>query len=287
MSQHKNYSNITYQNQELTLEPRLREYIKKKKYYKDNNIEPQIPIEKHYMISDEDKRLIKDYFKNNSNNNNAVYSYENKNKYMDLVKPEKHKFNSYNIQDDPRFLNLKKKMERDQEAIKQRNNYDSFSFAQQKIYDIPTNYTDTTKVDTDDDENIGTIYKSDYIINNNNTNNNEMVYKDRKSNNNSNRKMINGKGNTDNKGVYSGKKEGLLDINCNKPMSVQDERNPNSYYGINGKKKSLGYPNPEEHYYNYTGTSMPPLLPFPRGGESVRGQNNEKSARPQYSRNIM
>lgn len=45
----------------LSLEPRLQEYIKKKKYYVDNHIYPDIPIEREYSISPNDITIIKKY----------------------------------------------------------------------------------------------------------------------------------------------------------------------------------------------------------------------------------
>ena len=46
-------------------DPRLKEYIKKKKRYKDNNIKPCISLEKEYMITKDDISKIKAFFKGN------------------------------------------------------------------------------------------------------------------------------------------------------------------------------------------------------------------------------
>lgn len=45
----------------LSLEPRLQEYLIKKKYFKENNINPGVPLEQEYRISPEDKKTLKNY----------------------------------------------------------------------------------------------------------------------------------------------------------------------------------------------------------------------------------
>lgn len=47
----------------IMLEPRLQEYLKKKKYYKDNNIEPCISLEKEFLITVRDKKFLKDFIR--------------------------------------------------------------------------------------------------------------------------------------------------------------------------------------------------------------------------------
>lgn len=58
----------------IMLEPRLQEYLKKKKYYKDNNIEPCISIEKEYLITGRDKKFLKEFIKGRRD----MYKRENK-----------------------------------------------------------------------------------------------------------------------------------------------------------------------------------------------------------------
>lgn len=50
----------------IMLEPRLQEYLKKKKYYKDNNIGPCISLEKEFLIGDRDRRVLRAFFKGNN-----------------------------------------------------------------------------------------------------------------------------------------------------------------------------------------------------------------------------
>tara|TARA_Y100000780_G_C13684303_1_gene417172 strand:+ start:1721 stop:2818 length:1098 start_codon:yes stop_codon:yes gene_type:complete len=86
---------------QISLEPRLQEYIKKKKYYKDNNIEPCVPIEKEYQITNEDIHNLKIFLKKNKVVNQSY------------IKPQKQKikqkFPSSNFPDDKRVLKAKTK----------------------------------------------------------------------------------------------------------------------------------------------------------------------------------
>lgn len=47
----------------IMLEPRLQEYIRKKKYYKENNIQPVIRLEKEFSITEHDKKVIKNFLR--------------------------------------------------------------------------------------------------------------------------------------------------------------------------------------------------------------------------------
>lgn len=51
----------------MSLEPRLFEYIKKKKFYKDNKIEEIIPLEKQFQITDTDMKIIRDFLMGKKN----------------------------------------------------------------------------------------------------------------------------------------------------------------------------------------------------------------------------
>lgn len=48
---------------EMSLEPRLQEYIKKKKRYTDDNIKPCVPLEREFMITKDDISHIKTFMK--------------------------------------------------------------------------------------------------------------------------------------------------------------------------------------------------------------------------------
>lgn len=113
---------------DIYFEPRLQEYLNRKKYYEENNIEPIASLERQYSITKEDMKLINDYIRNKK-----VYKSTHKDKYLDLVDTAGQKFESNNFKDDPRFKRFKKKMERTKEAIKQRNNYSEWDDGYSKI----------------------------------------------------------------------------------------------------------------------------------------------------------
>ena len=54
-------------NDNLTLEPRLQEFINKKKYYKQYNIKPPVSLEQQYYITNEDKHIILKFIRGNKN----------------------------------------------------------------------------------------------------------------------------------------------------------------------------------------------------------------------------
>lgn len=49
----------------IMLEPRLQEYLRKKKYYRDNNIEECISLEREFSITSRDKRFLREFLKGN------------------------------------------------------------------------------------------------------------------------------------------------------------------------------------------------------------------------------
>lgn len=90
----------------ITLHPKLQEYIRKKRYYNDFDIKPSISLEQEFNITHDDKKKIKQYLRDNE----------------DLLKPHKLKViqendnldsffpSQFTKLDDPRMknLNLKK-----------------------------------------------------------------------------------------------------------------------------------------------------------------------------------
>ncbi|ARF10585.1 hypothetical protein Hokovirus_2_112 [Hokovirus HKV1] len=82
----------------VSLEPRLFEYIKKKKYYRDNNIEELVPLEKQFLITEIDKSIIRDFLKGKKN------MYSNKKylpKYQEMG--QKFEFLSEKLKNDKRI----------------------------------------------------------------------------------------------------------------------------------------------------------------------------------------
>lgn len=97
------------------LEPRLIEYIKKKKYYKENGIEDHF-LEKEFDIGKNDIEKIKKYFQGKKLKKNSGYT--------DMISPSSSSFPSDELQKDHRFERVKIKQMRDKEAREQRGNYD-------------------------------------------------------------------------------------------------------------------------------------------------------------------
>jgi hypothetical protein len=97
------------------LEPRLTEYLKRKQYYKDNNIEGSM-LEKEFNIDKNDIAKIKNYFQGKKLKKNIIHS--------DMIQPDSRHFPSEDLQHDNRLQKIKNKQQRDREAVEQKNNYD-------------------------------------------------------------------------------------------------------------------------------------------------------------------
>lgn len=101
------------------LEPRLIEYIKKRQFNKKNNINPEAGLlEKTYRVTKEDMAKIKNFMENKA-------MIHNRTEFM--VKPEITPFESDMLLKDERLLKVKKKQERDKDAMRQRNNYNDIA----------------------------------------------------------------------------------------------------------------------------------------------------------------
>lgn len=116
--------NTALSDSEIMLEPRIAEYLSKLQYYRDNRIKPGVPLEKQYSISKEDEILISRHLRGEK----QLYKREKRDHYLDLVEHKKTKFESSDLHNDRRFDRLKKKMQRDRDAAKQRNNYSNYQF---------------------------------------------------------------------------------------------------------------------------------------------------------------
>ena len=119
----------------IMLEPRLQEYIKKKKYYENNNIEILVPLEITYIITLDDKKRIKKYIKGKTN----LYSRNKINNDSIFIDNSKHKLDTSEdkFQKDPRFKRLQKKLQKQKEATNKRHNYNN-------MYDNYEMYTQQT-----------------------------------------------------------------------------------------------------------------------------------------------
>jgi len=84
----------------IMLEPRLQEYIKKRKYYKSNNIQPDIPLEREFSITNTDRKLLKSFLTGNLD----IYKPNKYNKIISEKPKSSTSFPSSNYKDDPRVL---------------------------------------------------------------------------------------------------------------------------------------------------------------------------------------
>mgnify|MGYP001159265867 CR=1 FL=1 len=92
---------------DIMLEPRLQEYLRKRKFYKDHpEIEDYISPEQEYQISDRDRRILRQFLSGNTNiyNSNTVESYEKKKNSYD----NKKYFPSKAFRDDPRVSDIER-----------------------------------------------------------------------------------------------------------------------------------------------------------------------------------
>jgi hypothetical protein len=110
----------------MNIDPRLSEYINKKKFNQKHNIAPDVPLEKQYQITNEDMKTIRQYMNNNSNTNNAQ-----KSNFEDMIEIKKQRFVSEHEIYDERLERIQEKMKRERDANLQRNqmgnlNYDMF-----------------------------------------------------------------------------------------------------------------------------------------------------------------
>jgi hypothetical protein len=96
------------------LEPRLVEYLKKRKFNKENGINDDL-LEKTYSIDKKDVNTIKSHF---------INAKLTKSDYTDFVDTRGQTFSSMSEPKDKRLDKIKEKQRRDKEANDQRTNYD-------------------------------------------------------------------------------------------------------------------------------------------------------------------
>ena len=281
----------------IMLEPRLQEYIKKKKFYKQNGIYTDVSIEKEFNITNKDKKILKDFLNGKKN------MYLKGNKYVEPSsnKSEKKIFPSKFYRDDSRVLKV--------DNINRNNNLPNrgmfYSDTLDEYYE-----KDMTPLDVNMD-------MRDFAINNRPENYQEKY---------NNEEDINGLFTTDDSDKVYG--WSLNETKFNPRIDpkidpgVEDKNNYNSQYRINSnmptfkdhmytnkesvalttkgsvaltkgsvaltelenslvrgmpsnnKSKSYGYRNVDEHYYDYIDDDFQHpdnvVLPFPRGGEGTR-----------------
>lgn len=331
----------------MFLEPRLQQYIEKKKYYKKHNIETESSLEKEYNISNNDIRLIKDYMNGKKN----YYKHDKKDQYLDLIDTTGQKFAGMNFKDDERYKRFQKKMERNKTATQQRHNYSEWDDGFTKL--IPDesssqpldrsatsgrktidSSSSTRKLDDrffsmqKQTDNIHNPYKSNSLYEGRNIKYNdtyENMFDSPIKNNNlmadniigrkktyaksypndryeyenhldseskRNNMSINQKGKKyHNTSSYTpvphSNSDIIKDINIENNLRTGEDVVQSDYtkYRVNSKAKTIGYPNPNEHYYDYiySNNITNSTLPYPK---NTRDDNN-KSRKQLYKRDVM
>ena len=309
-------------NSNINLEPRLIEFIKRKKFNEKHNINPDIPLERQYQITNEDLKVIKNYINNNIT--------DNSNNYSDMIEIKKQKFISENEIYDERLNRIQEKMKRERDANLERNktqnlNYDMFR----------RNFSSALGDDVNDEFNLNSVAKetnpdkikynkyliSDEQLDNKNyynysqkqhitpkimynqpVNNNEMT--NIFGNINAYKNKINSSysHNADDTGFIN---EPLKPSDCREEVlanlyggvgSAQGGGNDSNYgvdvenyvkYGFpTSKAKSLGFENPVEHYFQYIDDDIqkPEHVLFDRPVDTRMSnrQNNKPKSREIY-----
>lgn len=150
----------------IQLEPRLQEYIRKKKFNKENNIMPEIPEEQEFCITKQDLQIIKKYKQGKS----RIYTSNRLSKQEYFVKPIMYDFDNTenDFKKDPRYKRLQKKMESHRIAQDKIRNFDNIDsdyeiFHRSNPYDKFNKSNKSMKIakpyyeNNDDDISYGTI----------------------------------------------------------------------------------------------------------------------------------
>lgn len=286
----------------MQLEPRLREYIDKKRFYKENNIKVH-NLEQQYRITSNDIKTIKSYIRGDSKKHN-----NNK----DMIDVSNSSFPSGDFKSDPRFERLKKKQQKHLDATTQRHNYNSISRGYD-MYDNTKSYASSFGDNFDINSNKWYDESINSTINKSKNFNNTNTYTNPKSNYNSyvfKQQIIDDPYSTD---------AILNNINQYSSKVSQQYNNPNQYFDYNLRpvsnttrnvdtsvdnylrfgddsatsrnNKAIGYPNPVEHYFSYISDDLqrPEHVVNDRGmptrlmNKEPKSCNNKRESMPLYN----
>lgn len=114
----------------INLEPRLQEYMRRKKFNQENDITPDIPEEQEFCITKDDKKMMKRHKQGKT----KLYTGKRLAKQSHFVQPDTNGFDSMtaDFKQDPRYERLKKKMTSHKRAQAQIRNFDGLD----EDYDI-------------------------------------------------------------------------------------------------------------------------------------------------------
>lgn len=137
-------------NSNNQLEPRLVEYIKRKKFFEENNINTE-GLEKQYQITNRDLEKINIYHNNGREYiEKSVKNYDEDNDFVDFSKSKFEMTNMY----DKRLERINEKVKREKEASKFKYNTTNL----QKKYDMYSkNFSSTTSEDFSNEFNLNNI----------------------------------------------------------------------------------------------------------------------------------
>lgn len=125
----------------IQLEPRLQEYLRRKRFNEENDIEPPIPEEKEFCVTSHDLKIIKRF----KQGKEKVYTAKRLAKDPHFVKPSEDGFEAANndndFKKDPRYQRLQRKMQSHKDAQKQIRNFEGIDedytiFHQSNPYDL-------------------------------------------------------------------------------------------------------------------------------------------------------
>ena len=119
----------------IRVEPRLQEYLKKKKYYHDNNIKPCIKPEDEYLITSRDKKMIRALLQGNTD------IYTNWEKYQEDSQKTKQYFPSKQFRDnDSRVQKIEKP------NMKKPENWEMFVPGEEEAYYENKNFNQVDQI---------------------------------------------------------------------------------------------------------------------------------------------
>lgn len=118
-----------YNTKIIQLEPRLQEYIRRKKFNQENDIKPNIPEEQEFCITNDDRKIIKKH----KNGKSKIYTGKKLSKQSYFIKPGFSDFDlKHDFKKDPRYERIKKKLDSHKKARQQITNFDKID----EEYDI-------------------------------------------------------------------------------------------------------------------------------------------------------
>jgi hypothetical protein len=114
----EDFRNIDLKNN-MTLEPRLQEYLKKKSYFKKHNIDPSYNLEREHGITKDDKLRLRAFMRGDINCMDSAPTQSIIEDTGDTGFQIKHD----DYKSDPRYEKLQKKIQRDKDANMSKYSY--------------------------------------------------------------------------------------------------------------------------------------------------------------------